>query len=270
MSKARSESGNPIDTLMERASRALVRRRYFETEQLCVDALRSAQAADDYERMARVLLPLEEARRQKRDLAYDADHVEIVNDILPEGHSLTAGCYLVTPPRVGADGRALRELADRMGVPTIIVVREPTTRDGRWPIVALGPITLRTKVTPPTGKKGAGKGSVKRAATSKPPYGKVERPAEHVAPSPTWFLNANEQLGDAAIAAVDPTLDPLGRADALFKRLEAHPDHEKLHQALADACRASVAYIAVHGKPKRPLAERARAKALDEGYDSDL
>ncbi|MFN3311207.1 MAG: ABC transporter permease, partial [Thermomonas sp.] len=45
------------------------RRDYFAAERLCLEALELAHKACDYERMARICLPLQEARRQKRDLA---------------------------------------------------------------------------------------------------------------------------------------------------------------------------------------------------------
>ncbi|MGE3108034.1 MAG: hypothetical protein AB7G11_00155 [Phycisphaerales bacterium] len=265
MARARSEQANPIDVLMERASRALVRRRYFEAERLSLEGLRAAHAAWDFERMSRVVLPLEEARRQKRDMAFDAEYVGVVDDALPEGERLRAGCYLVCPPRVGADGRTLRDLADAGEIATIVVVREPTTREGLWPIVALGPVTIRTKVKPPeSGSKRGREGRSKRGAgTTRAPV------AEKVYPGRTWFLRSNEQLGDAALASVDATLDPIGRVDALMKRLEAHPDHEKLHQALGEACRECVRHVARHGMPKRPGTNGVKGAARAV-YDQDL
>ncbi len=49
------------------------------------------------------------------------------------------------------------------------------------------------------------------------------------------MLAASEALGDAAIAqAAAPTA--ADRACELFARLQACPDHEKLHQRLMEAC----------------------------------
>ncbi len=234
MTAVRPRDAERIDTLMEKASRDLAACRYFEAERACVEALARAHAAGDYERMARIVMPLQEARRQKRDMAFDAtEEVTLVNDALPSGRALRPGCYLVAPPRVGVDGRALREAADRKKVPTIIVVREPTTRDGLWPIVAIGPVTFRARVQPPPGGPDA-------------------------LPTREWMLEANEALGDAGIAQVPPGADPYTRADMLYERLQAHPDHEKLHQFLADACREAA-------RSPRPAAHRRRQMmALDE------
>lgn len=295
-------SRHKIDTLMEQASKALVHRRYFEAERLALQALRKAHALLDYERMARILLPLQEARRQKRDLAIDAcgaagsaesktgkgssrasaagkkvtkktggrnlvlapgvsvpPGVFVVDGELPGPKGLRAGCYLVSPPRVGVDGRTLRELADKHEVPIVVTVREPTTQAGLWPVVAVGPVTLRAKVPPPlvssrrTGSHaGRGKDVAKRSSATKGKAAatKADRANTNArgegagggesslfAPGPEWFLAANEALGDAAIAAIPPTANARQRVQALMERLEAMPDHEKLHQALAEAAR---------------------------------
>jgi hypothetical protein len=149
LAETSARTPDKIDSLMETASRALVQCRYHDCERLCVEALERAFVAADYERMARILLPLEEARRQKRCMAFDTRHVSIVDGSIPTGRNLKPGCYLVAPPRVGIDGRLLREAANKKKVPVIIVVREPESRDGKWPVVSIGPVTIRTKVDPP-------------------------------------------------------------------------------------------------------------------------
>lgn len=219
---------------MEAASRALVQRRYFDCERLCTEALERAFIAADYERMSRILLPLEEARRQKRDLAFDTGDVQVVDGVVPTGRNLRPGCYLVSPPRVGIDGRLLREAANKKKIPTIIVVREPESRDGMWPVVSIGPVTIRTKVDrPPQSLEANGKSNTdtKRGKGAKAGVPKTSPPA------PEWFIKANEAIGDKALAGVDSASTPISRVENLFKCLQAHPDHEKLHQALANACR---------------------------------
>lgn len=245
-----------IDALMEQAHQALVKRRYFECEAVSASALRKAHSILDYDRMARILMPLQEARRQKRDLALDAVRVTVLAAEMPPPDALQAGCYLVCPPRVGVDGRAMREAADDREVPTVVLVREPTSRDGLWPVVAVGPVTIRAKVRPPelisveeleASRKGAKKRGGKRAASADSP----------LVPPPRWFVEASEQLGDQAIASVDMRLPAHLRVDMLLERLEALPDHEKLHQALEAACRQAL---------KEPLRKR---KPGDEFYEAD-
>ncbi len=206
-----SRKSGPIDELMERASRALADTDYFEAEGLAADALRKAHRLEDYERMARILLPLQEARRQKRLIAQDAAAIFTLSD--PDELAAARpepGCWLIEPPLVGASGRDFRDRADKQRVPAIVIVREPAKerepRRGWWPIVMLGPVVVRTAVPPPEKLD-------------------VE-----------WFIEASEKLGEEAIAAVDPQAPPESRVDKLMERLETVRDHEELHQELQRAC----------------------------------
>ncbi|XHC25540.1 MAG: hypothetical protein ACFHWZ_04155 [Phycisphaerales bacterium] len=155
-SKAKASKSEKIDQLMEQASAALAKTEYFECERLALEALNTAFEAGDFERMARIVLPLQEARRQKRLEALECSTVIRLNEadqeLLQEDEQVEAGCYLFEPLLVGADGRDLRERANQQGVPVLVVVREPRTSVGEWPIVMIGPQTVRTKVRPPGAK----------------------------------------------------------------------------------------------------------------------
>jgi hypothetical protein len=252
----RAQQVSKVDSLMEQASLALVERRYFDAERLAADALARAFTVLDYERMSRIVLPLEEARRHKRDAAVEAGHIAVVTEQVPTGRALRPGCYLVSPPRVGIDGRSLREAADKKKVPVIVVVREPTSRDGLWPVVALGPVTVRTKVPPPQNGTSGSEGP-SRKVRKKVAAGRGEGESSPAPPRPPvqWFLRTCELLGDAAIAGVDRAMPADFRVEYLFRRLEAHPDHEKLHQALGDACRAAMMGPEPGRKARRPEIE---------------
>lgn len=203
------KTGKAIDQLMERASAALTDTRYFEAERLAEEALHAAHADNDYERMSRILMPLQEARRQKRLTAADTNKVVRLSEQIPAEEHTEPACYLIEPMLVGADGRNLRDQADRLEIPTLVIVREPRTKSGQWPIVMIGPITVRTHVDPPQDDE----------------------------PSIQWMLAASEALGDAAIASVSETAEPPARIDALVDRLGTCKEHEKLHQRLEETCR---------------------------------
>jgi len=205
--KAHSKSGEQIDALMERAQTALEEGDYFTCERAGEDALRLAHRAGDYERMARICLPLEEARRQKRLEAFDSGNVFIINDEQRLHGTPHPGCYLLEPILVAADARDLRDRANEVQTPVLVVAHEPVTKTGDWPLVAIGPVTIRARVAPAE---------------------KVTR---------EWILAASEALGDEAIESVDPDLSPEERVDDLYDCLGAAPDHDKLHQALMEACR---------------------------------
>ena len=141
-------AGEKIDALMEQAGKALQEGSYFEAERLSRDALERSHQADDFERMARIALPLQEARRQKRMLAVDSGRLKRLTD-LPDDMALEPGAYLIEPMLVGANGRDLRDRADAEEVPVLVVVREPETQLRLWPIFMIGPGTVRTTVDPP-------------------------------------------------------------------------------------------------------------------------
>ena len=205
-----------VDEIMEAATQALHDTRYWECEAMCLRALEKAYTSQDYERMARIVMPLQETRRQQRQLAEDAAGATGVRVIeerptgTGEAPGLTEpGCYLLRPPLVGADGRELRDRADRDAIPVFLLVREPTTRAGTCPVVMIGPVTVRTQVDPP------------------------EDPD---APTLDWFVTAHEALGDAAIASVPRDAGEEQRVTHFYERLATITEHEKLHQAFEQAC----------------------------------
>ena len=240
-SRAGRGQAGAVDRLMDRASRALEAMRYFETERLCVQALQKAYSAFDYETMSRILLPLQEARRQKRQLASDAGAVVRVSELRVANGDAMPGCFLFQPPLIGADARGFRERADSSGVATFVLTREPMSLDGKWPVVSVGGTrSVRTKVAPPwTVSRVEGTPTRDDSAGREIPM--------------TWFEAAAEALGDAAIAKIDPKEHPVWRVDDLLEALDALPMHEKLHQALEQACREAAIAPAPDLRRVRPL-----------------
>lgn len=225
-----------IDELMDRASKALVATHYFECEDVSLVALRQAHAIRDFDRMARILMPLQEARRQKRLMAADAGAVTEV--LRPDALiDLQPGSYLLKAPGcVGMDGRLLRDLANRERIPVNIVVHEPLTMTKEWPIVAVGPVTVRVRVPPAAAPEPAPTLPKKTRGKARP-----GGPEPDAAPAlnlltPEWFLRTLDLLGLGAMRfAAAPTAT--ARVDQLMQCLETVPEHELLHQTLADTCR---------------------------------
>lgn len=204
--------GTP-DELMEKASRALAAADYFDAERLADRALQKLLRARDFEQMSRVILPLQEARRQKRHEATDAGHRGFVKS-LNTSTAFVTGCYLLEPPLVGVDTRVARGVANKHRVPVLILCKEPTTSAGKWPIVGVGTgepfgVVVRVQVAPP-------------AANT---------------PDSAWYMATQELLGDTAIAKIKPEWPADHRVEDLMEYLEAVPDHEKLMQVLAETCR---------------------------------
>lgn len=239
-----------IDEFMDKASLALVATNYFEAEKLCVRAMSLARASNDFERMARITLPLQEARRQRRQAACDVPGCYLLGS-LPEGNErLASGRYLLHPPLVGIDAQALRGLAHRQKVAITILVREPTTRAGKWPIVGVGsgprePVVVRVQLDPPTTS------STRIAAEDSRSYGSGSDV------DLAWYMGAHEALGDAAIKAAPKDVPADHHVDDLLDLLEAVPDHEKLIQALAEACRVAAKAPLSSVPRRRPMMEDA-------------
>lgn len=219
---------HPIDATMERASSALVKASYFECERFCLRALAAAWRARDLERLARICLPLQECRRLIRQQAADAagaGGIFVMAAPADFPARPAPGFYLAQPPLIGADARRLRELLWSRNIPSLVLTREPMTRALKWPIVAIAHRAFRAYVDPPMGTAWTGEG-VRRDASASPP-------------TADWFLAAAEALGDAAFATISPKLPALWRVEDVLTALDTFPDHEKLHQHLADACRAA-------------------------------
>ena len=150
---------------------------------------------------------------------------------------------MLRPPLLGVDVVGFRESAWRKKVPVFVLAREPMTRAGKWPMVAVaemgslkggasGMRSVRAMVGPPVGVALAGDAADDRV------------------PSLEWFTAAGEAIGDAAIAAVDRSLHPAFQADDLMDFLAAIPEHEKLHQRLEEVCREAARVGAPEGKRK--------------------
>lgn len=109
-----------IDQIMERASTELVAMNYCVCERLCLEALRLARAGGDFERYARILLPLQESRRLRRQTAVDAGVFVLAGQPRLSPDEILAahprGCVmLLSPPYTPADEAAVRAAAFEAG-----------------------------------------------------------------------------------------------------------------------------------------------------------
>lgn len=244
------DASNPIDRLMEQASQALLDTEYFSVVKLSLRALERARQAEDFDRMARILLPLQEARRQIRQIACDAGPRAILK-ARPKPSELRPGLYLAQPPVIAVEARDIRESADAKSVPVLLLCREPMTRAGKWPIAAvtkgglIDTVTIRVQVAPPAGV----------VATHDQPGAGPTRDTSTDVPDVRWFEATAEALGDAAIARVNTTIPASWRVDELMLYLDAIPEHEKLHQRLAEACRDAAREGPAPAPRRREVAE---------------
>jgi hypothetical protein len=232
-----------LDDLMERASVALARMDYLTCEDLCLEALGRAQERCDWAYFARIVLPLQEARRQRR--LHAADGVIALGVTLDAAAAVTCGCVLLGPPATLADAvqrrRAARQAHHHVEV---LFADNPTPGSTPGSISASAPgsalWTLRgcrlesgQEITvqipaPPLHLVGKLLG----AETADPAALKPRRAAAD------WFMEAADALGRAALEQVGAAAGSLQRLAELQDALSVFDDHEILHQRLADAARA--------------------------------
>lgn len=216
-----------IDALMDRASRALEATSYFEAWSLSRAAIGMAFDGSAFERAARICLPMQEASRQIRQIAMD---VGVERGVVVRGSGrvgVEAGCVLFEPPAIGIDATRYRLRAMKDGVSVSVLCREPVPgrgpHAGKIPLVAVGEISVRAYVEPPVGSEPDPKHPARLRLADPLPV--------------AWYEAAGEALGDAAIASVRQDQPAAWRAADLLDRVDAFPEHEKLYQALAGACR---------------------------------
>lgn len=219
-----------LDDIMERASQALSDLDYPRCETLCLEALAQARGRGDWAGYSRVILPLQEARRQKRQAALEGrvrlGTAQHNGDVLSLIDGLDAGCVVITPPLSTDNASRLDEAVRAAGRPIEVLYAQPDPDGQFWTVHTFqGQLYKALRPAPP------------EAMREKPLPGQVALPGDALTPA-HWFMEANEALGNDAIAAAEVPMDPADRLAQLEAALSAVGDHELLHQRLADAARA--------------------------------
>ena len=209
-----------IDALMERASQRLTDMDYLASEALCLDALAMAKEAGDWTAYARVVLPLQECRRQRRMIAAEAG-VQLGTNAC--GNDPRNGGVAATRPM---DRDAAQQLHDQATdqqryVEVLWCDHEPEAP--RWTVSTFGQVQVSCDVPAPD------------AAWLNQ---RLSPGDDGFAEAGHWFIAASEALGDSALQQVAAPLGSLERVNQLEQMVTAVGDHEILHQRLADAARA--------------------------------
>lgn len=203
-----------VNQLMESASLALVQMDYAKSEQLAMQALTLCFNAGDWTTYARVIMPLQEARRQRRLNACDAGvFCGGIGSL-----SATSGVWIATG--VSREEAAEVDEQARAGGKAVEVLWVSEQRDTSWTVSSfVGPV-ISVQVPTPNAQ------------------------ADPAPADDAWYLQASEALGDAVIAGCTEPMGSIARVQDLEQRLPAVLDHEKLHQALAEAARQAAVAVA--------------------------
>ncbi|MAT80068.1 MAG: hypothetical protein CMJ29_00295 [Phycisphaerae bacterium] len=199
-----------IQGQVDRALDAAREQSWFTAEAHFLKALAASRSRNDWEGMIEIVEGVRQCRQAIRRKALVRGSVRICDDGVVETMELSPGRYLVQPPLVGADARRLIQHGRDRGVPIAVLCREPTTKTGLIPIVAIAPgTTVRVQIEPPT---------------------------KEAKPSTSWFKSGLEALGESALEKVDPTKQVDRRIDTLLGCLDALPDCDPVYVALAETC----------------------------------
>ena len=212
---------------METASQALAELDYARCESLCVDALRQARDASDWVTYQRVLLPLQEARRQRRQAALDGPILlgssMPLSEMTTQVSEIEQGCVVLTWPSTINDARVLNEAVHDRKRPIELLFADNASDSKTWRI---------------TSTTGPGL-SIDLPAPKSEWIGQWIDPSSVVPPTPAhWFMQASEALGNAALAEIEAEPGSVHYLRALEKALACVDDHEILHQRLASAAKA--------------------------------
>lgn len=227
-----------LDEQMEQASQALARMDYLTCETLCVAALAEARQQRRWPYYARILLPLQEARRQRRQIAAEGTirlgTTSLTGEPADWLDELETGCIVVTPPHGQAEATALQQAAREQRRYVEVIWSQSDRTANQWRIGSFtGPRITCERPAPPARWQDCW------LAAEAPPE---PAPAGHSQTPADWCLDTMEALGDAAIEKVEARTDAIPggeqRVALLEPMLEVVPDHEILHQKLGDAARA--------------------------------
>jgi len=218
-----------LDQIMETASEALVKMDYLKCESLCLQALGAARERGDWNYYARILLPLQEARRQRRIIAAEGEvrlgTTELDADLRRRLVTLSAGSVVLTRPCAAEEAHAMMEHLRSQQAYVEVLFADNEASDSTWVLRSFaGPVVSCVVKSPPKEwiNRWLAPGDV--AAT---PGGKT--PGD-------WVIDATESLGDAALKHADNTKGA-ARVEALEACLKVVTDHEIIHQRLAEAAR---------------------------------
>jgi hypothetical protein len=215
-----------LDQQMETASQALGDLDYARCESLCVDALHHARDLQDWVMYQRVLMPLQESRRQRRQAALDGPIMlgtQSSEALVQLVDAITQGCLVVTRPCTIGDFERAVESIHRSTRPIEMLFADNTIDAARWTVTSTAGPDIRIELDAPQDDW----------------LGRALSPSSMTPPTPThWFMQASEALGDAALAAINAEPGSLAYLSALEDALACVDDHEILHQRLAAAAKA--------------------------------
>ena len=221
-----------VGSLCEQGQRLLMATEYCKAERALAQAEQIAWQQRDFDALARLYMPLQEARRQRRQrcaegvirldlIAQNADDVLDAKKIVegfPTGQLLVAGWMSLQP------AQAVRELAYErcLYLDTFLAAAFPAAVGAGSQIIMIVPLSgVRLDVLYPPAQ------SVVISRAEIPPSGQA-----------AWVAQMWQRLHLPFLAAADQQTDPVRKIDAYRKTIAVDYACELAHQKLADTARA--------------------------------
>ncbi len=215
-----------LDNIMEKASESLFKNDYLSCERLCREALEEAKTRAAWPVYARIVLPLQECRRQRRLLAADGvirlgSEGETDESLREKSLCIEAGCIVITHPHGHEVAKWIYQAARSSGSYIEILYADNAADADAWRIrPAAGSHHVECVLPRPSMawlNRWFEPGECRRAAD--------------------WFITATEALGNEAIGQItgNPSLSDIERLHGYEQMLDVVTDHELLHQYLAQS-----------------------------------
>ena len=183
---------------------------WFKAESNAIVAIDSARASDNWEVLATEIDCLLRARLERTKAAHNGKRVQLIQNTEEVETIRVGGRYLVQPPLVAKDAALLDNALKMGGVSGVVACREPVTKLGLCPVVALGSgVTVRIR---------------------------VEEPKNPKKPTCTWFDHALEELGDHVVEQLNEISTVQRQLDYLLAHFSAIPTHVGAYRAAIERC----------------------------------
>ena len=122
----------------------------YKDEKKAIAAIDQARSLPNWKALIRALHNLSDVRQAQAKYAKNGKRVQLIESIDEANTIKEAGRFLVRPPLVGRDASLMHHALKERKIPSLFVCREPKTKLGLCPIVALGSgVTVRVQVDEP-------------------------------------------------------------------------------------------------------------------------
>lgn len=221
-----------LDAIMEEAGAALAEMDYLTCESLCLQALAHARDQKNWAAYGRILMPLQETRRQRRMIA--AEGMIRLGTATLQGepadwlHHCHAGALVVTHPHDRDAAAQLATLARQRRQCVEVLFADNPVDVEKWTLRSFdGPATDCSVSAPPRSWVDTWL-SEREASTPNEP----DAVTGGITPG-SWLIHAMEKLGDAALMALADHSPDENLIESLEACLRVVPDHELILQRLS-------------------------------------